>query len=284
MKYTPEILDRLHAELLDITEEVLRVCRQSGIKCFVQGGTAIGTFFYDDIIPWDDDIDLGMLRPDYDRFVAEAPALLGKDYFMQEFSTEPSTPFYHVKVRRRNTLFVETPYRNMPIEQGIYVDIFPFDRIPDNRYMERLHRSEVRFWITCFTSCSVWLWKPFARKGQAVRLPKSFVGAAAIKIVMALMGKRAIERRMYRALTRYDKKECRRVNIARMPLDQIDIGQVENCVEGRLGRLTVPVPADVERYLRHHYPWLSREVPAEKQINHAPEILSFSITEDDTYE
>ena len=63
MKYNSDILRKLHAELYDVLGEVVRVCNQANIPYFIQGGTAIGAHFFEDIVPWDDDIDLGMTRP-----------------------------------------------------------------------------------------------------------------------------------------------------------------------------------------------------------------------------
>ena len=78
MKYNSDILRHLHSELKQTLSEVVRVCEAAGIPYFIQGGTAIGSHFFDDIVPWDDDIDLGMTRENYERFLREAPALLDK--------------------------------------------------------------------------------------------------------------------------------------------------------------------------------------------------------------
>ena len=108
MKYNSDILRQLHKELKETLREVVRVCEQAKIPYFIQGGTAIGAHFFDDIVPWDDDIDLGMTRENYIRFLHEAPALLSKDYILQEFTTEPNTPFYYAKIRKVGTRFVES--------------------------------------------------------------------------------------------------------------------------------------------------------------------------------
>ena len=73
-----------------------------------------------------------MTRENYNRFLEVAPAELGKEYFLEWFGTEPNTPFYYIKVRKRGTLFVESEWVGLPIEQGIYIDIFPYDIIPDD--------------------------------------------------------------------------------------------------------------------------------------------------------
>ena len=131
MKYNSDILRKLHSELYEVLEEVVRVCTIADIPYFIQGGTAIGAHFFEDIVPWDDDVDLGMTRANYERFLKEAPALLGDDYFLQEFTTERDTPFYFAKVRKRGTRFVESEWVGMPIEEGIYIDIFPLLTIDD---------------------------------------------------------------------------------------------------------------------------------------------------------
>ena len=65
MKYKAEDLKRLHEELYRILAEIIRVCEVLDIPYFIQGGTAIGALYNQGIVPWDDDIDIGMTRADY---------------------------------------------------------------------------------------------------------------------------------------------------------------------------------------------------------------------------
>lgn len=67
-KYTAEELDLLHTELYDILGETIRVCQKHDIPYFVIGGTAIGALYDQGILPWDDDIDIGMTRENYNKF------------------------------------------------------------------------------------------------------------------------------------------------------------------------------------------------------------------------
>ena len=107
MKYNSDILRQLHVELYDILREVVRVAELCDIPYFIQGGTAMGAHFFEEIVPWDDDIDLGMTRENYERFLREAPKHLHPDYILQEFTTEENTPFYFTKIRKRGTRFVD---------------------------------------------------------------------------------------------------------------------------------------------------------------------------------
>lgn len=275
MKYDKKDLARLHGELLDIMAEIIRVCEVCGIPYFIQGGTAIGALFNKGIVPWDDDIDIGMTRADYERFLQLAPQHLRPQYFLEWFGTERNTPFYFAKVKKNGTLFVEEMFRNMDIHHGIFVDIFPYDRIPDNKWLERLHRFRSRFWINCLIGKQIWLWRWCGRCEIDAPLPKSFVGCLAVRAVCSLLSRERIYAKMCRVLGAYNGRDCKRVNIVRMPKDQIPRADIENPVMMPFGGMTVRAPRNIESYLRHHYPNLRPELPEEEQINHAPYRLSF---------
>lgn len=276
MKYNSDILRRLHHELHDITREVVRVCNEADIPYFIQGGTAIGAHFFEDIVPWDDDIDLGMTRDNYERFLRVAPQLLREGYVLQEFSTEPNTPFYFAKVRKTGTKFVESEWVGLDISDGIYIDIFPYDLIPDSPSKERAQRRKVRFWINCFMAKTVWLWRWFGKANNGVVMPKSMLSCLAIRLVTLLMSKERIYCRMNREITKYNSTDASRYNIVRMPKDMILRTAIEKSELRKFGDMELLAPSDLETYLRNHYGDIQKWLPEEKRLNHAPEILQFA--------
>lgn len=278
MKYAKEDLERLHKELYRTLAEVVRICEMCHIPYFIQGGSAIGALYNKGIVPWDDDIDVGMTRENYDRFLREAPAHLSPEYFLEWFDTEENTPFYFAKIKRNNTLFVEEVWRHMDIHHGIFVDIFPYDRIPDNPILERLHRFEAKFWINCFMAKEVWLWSHCGKCEIDEPLPKSWLGCAAIRLAVSLFSRKCLYKIMNRVLSRYNGCNTERVNIVRMPKDQIARADIENTVDMEFGGMMVKAPRNIETYLRHHYPNLRPVLPEHEQINHAPYKLSFDTT------
>lgn len=278
MKYAKEDLERLHKELYRTLAEVVRICEMCHIPYFIQGGSAIGALYNKGIVPWDDDIDVGMTRENYDRFLREAPAHLSSEYFLEWFGTEENTPFYFAKIKRNNTLFVEEVWRHMDIHHGIFVDIFPYDRIPDNPILERLHRFEAKFWINCFMAKEVWLWSHCGKCEIDEPLPKSWLGCAAIRLAVSLFSRKCLYKIMNRVLSRYNDCNTERVNIVRMPKDQIARADIENTVDMEFGGMMVKAPRNIETYLRHHYPNLRPVLPEHEQINHAPYKLSFDTT------
>lgn len=148
-QYTSQELEKLHEVLYEILAEVVRICTKHDIPYFVIGGTAIGALYDKAILPWDDDIDIGMKRDDYERFLRVAPEELGDAYFLSWLGTDPHTPYHFAKVKKNNTLFVEDNFKTVPMHQGIFVDIFPFDRIPDNRCLRRIQFEAVNFLKCC---------------------------------------------------------------------------------------------------------------------------------------
>ena len=89
--YTKEELQQLHDTLYEILAEVSRVCEKLKIHFFLTGGSVIGAKFWQGIIAWDDDIDIGMKREDYEIFLREAPKILQKKYFLPQLIGSANT-------------------------------------------------------------------------------------------------------------------------------------------------------------------------------------------------
>lgn len=112
---------------------VQEICKKHNIKYFVDGGTMLGAIRHRGFIPWDNDIDVMMLREDYDEFlkVCKEEKYFNDPYFLQN-EVSDTCWFGHTKVRRSDTaaiLFKDVNYE-LPYNQGIFIDIFVFDRIP----------------------------------------------------------------------------------------------------------------------------------------------------------
>lgn len=130
--YTKEQLKRLQQLELKELKVVKKVCDQLNIKFVLYGGTLLGALKYKGFIPWDDDVDIAMDRDSYEMFIAEAPKLLPSDYVLQNLYTDPKSPYSYTKLRLKGTRCIEKGNHRLKIEQGIYMDIYPVDDIPDD--------------------------------------------------------------------------------------------------------------------------------------------------------
>ena len=135
---------------LEILSEIDRICVRHRIPYFAIGGTALGAIRHKGFIPWDDDIDIAMERNEYNRFLSYASKELGSSFFIQNIDSEPDSPFYFTKIRKNDTQFVECYLKEAGIHQGIFVDIFPFDHINNNRWIAALHYRICFFFYQIF--------------------------------------------------------------------------------------------------------------------------------------
>ena len=129
MSYDIERTKKIQSVLLDIMKELHKVLVDNGYVYWLSSGSALGAIRHNGFIPWDDDLDIGMPREDYNRFLKEANSILPSHLYIQHPGNEKKTHVMFAKVRMKNTLFEEEQNKNMDYPRGIYIDIFPFDSI-----------------------------------------------------------------------------------------------------------------------------------------------------------
>jgi hypothetical protein len=276
-RYTPEELDQLHDTLYEVLGEVIRVCDKHGLPYFVIGGTAIGTLYDEGILPWDDDIDIGMRREDYERFLQIAPQELGPDYFLSWFGTEPHTPYYFAKVKKHHTSFVEPMFRDVPVHPGIFVDIFPFDRIPDSPLLQRLQHEAAKFLFCCLIGKETWIWKHFGTCRISHPTNRGPLPCLLNRVVDSLVPKRWIYGALKRVQTAFNGTKTTYYNNVMTRTDRVKESDLDALEGHRFGPLTATAPRDLEGFLRYNYPKLHRFTPdeVEKVAGHVPVVLSF---------
>ena len=130
-----EDMKRAWAAQLEVLEEVKRVCGIIGIKFFADWGTLLGAVRHHGFIPWDDDMDIAMLRKDYMRFLSEAPALLEKYYEIKSVYNDPEDDTIKARIINGRHICFEPDFlekfHGCPYVVGI--DIFPVDNITDDK-------------------------------------------------------------------------------------------------------------------------------------------------------
>ena len=132
MYETPCELRILQLTELELLLEIDRVCRLNNIKYSIIAGTLLGAVRHKGFIPWDDDLDVGMKRSQYEAFVDACKRDLDhlRYYFQDQFNT-PGYRWGYGKLRRHGTKFVRPGTEHLPYEQGVYVDVFPLDQVPN---------------------------------------------------------------------------------------------------------------------------------------------------------
>lgn len=133
-------LRNLQMTLLDILIEINRICIKYDIYYVLMMGTMLGAVRHGGFIPWDDDLDIGMLRPEYEKFKKACKIELDKSkYFYQDQETDPYYLWGYARIRNINSIYVRSGQEHLKMKTGIFVDIFPFDSVPDNKLIAHIH-------------------------------------------------------------------------------------------------------------------------------------------------
>ena len=155
--------------LLELLKEFDRVCRKNNIKYILFAGTALGAVRHHGFIPWDDDLDVALLRSDYEKLMSLDSTEWNDAYYLQREYSE-HWPMYFSKLRKNNTTCLEKYHpKDSRIHQGIYIDVFPIDNASDRGLLRRLQYVASKFVIS----------KSFSKRGYETR---SFVKKAVIAL------------------------------------------------------------------------------------------------------
>lgn len=133
MEITLEDLRKMQLLQLSIFKEFDLICRKNGIKYTLCGGSLLGAIRHGGFIPWDDDIDVTMLRADYEKFSMLCKNELDNErFFFQTMETDEEYRLMYGKIILKGTSFVRTGYEKSKAKNGIFIDIFPRDNVSDN--------------------------------------------------------------------------------------------------------------------------------------------------------
>lgn len=141
--------------ILYIANEVIRICDKNDIPYNITAGTLLGAVRHKGFIPWDDDFDFAMTRNDYERFLKACKKDLNTDiFFLQTAETDRNFAYSMAKLQLLGTEIIEDFSIGVDIHHGIFVDIFPYDKLPDGdvkrkKFLKKNHLLKTMLWIKC---------------------------------------------------------------------------------------------------------------------------------------
>jgi lipopolysaccharide cholinephosphotransferase len=263
MELTEEQMKILREKEMEIFRSFIDVCKKLNLQYFVVQGTLLGAVRHQGFIPWDDDIDVGMLREDFDIFIEKGQALLPEEFFVQTHFTDPAYPHGFAKIRNNQTAFVETSSKNLRMNHGIFIDVFPFDYYPDGLFSKITFETKkllLRYRIRCS------LFEPAAKEKTAGNFARWVMKEISKKIYPSLT--EALDKQY--ALYKNIKKGRYRIN------NGSPWGKRE-CIPKEWVQTTTPVlfegmkvaaPIKYKKYLEHVYGDYMKLPPLERRVTH----------------
>ena len=145
---------------LEIAKEIRRICDKHNINYFLDAGSMLGAVRHRGFIPWDDDMDIGMLESDYNKFLEIAPEELREEFFIDNYKNNKEYGLVFSKVKIKNTLYREKLGPKEAKHQEVFVDIFPYFDRPNNNKERKMHSLKLRILAQVFMAQSGYcVWK-----------------------------------------------------------------------------------------------------------------------------
>ena len=267
---TPLNLQEIKQIELDILKSYANFCKKNNLTYFLCGGTLLGAVRHKGFIPWDDDIDVFMPRPDFERFVQLTKENGIEAHYDSCFyrDTKINVAYPFVKIVDNRTKVVEKT-KNEKNLMGIWIDVFPIDGFSNNMTINKLFCIRKQFWKRlCFT---------FSDDLSKVDKKKK-IGKMLVMPFLKLLGQKRLFGKLEKICRKYDFDKSKNVGctvwgykIKEMIPKSSLLPASDIIFEGE----TFHAPADPSVYLSSIYGDFMQLPPEEKRINH--EMLAYKL-------
>lgn len=253
-------MNKLQKKELDLLEYFINICNELNLTYYLVCGSTLGAVKYQGFIPWDDDIDVGLCREEYEIFLEKAPQYLEKGLFLQNYRSDSDFPHIFSKLRDSNTTFIEKNKRAIKMNHGVYIDIFPLDGYPTRKIEQKMFEIKKNMYsrkVACVFTVERGL------KSKLSCFIHKILGCH--KRTSNILGK--YEEMISRYSTKYSSIWCNHGNgqgkLEYAPKEQYGKGTMVK-FEG----LTVRIPEDYDAYLTQKYGDWRADLPEEEQKGH----------------
>lgn len=272
MKKVESTTEFLQKKELDMVKEFVQICEKHNLKYFMAGGTFLGAVRHKGFIPWDDDIDLGMYREDYEQFLKIAEKELELPYKIQTYHNCATHHYYfsHIvdtryKVRRMGSLDKREEY--------IWIDIFPYDGLP-NGIRGNLIYLKLLFYRFCY-HMAYFEKINIARKDRAV-WQKIVLELLKIVYKVCRFDKHKWREKIDILLKKQDIDKCEKIMSfmgVKLQKEIFPKKIYDDLVNYQFENMNLKGPVEYDRVLKQMYGDYMSLPPVEKRVSHPMEIV-----------
>lgn len=270
--YTEDQIRKVQQLELRNLEILKDVCSKIGVEFFVYGGSLIGAVRHKGFIPWDDDLDIAMLRVDYEKFISEAPRYLPKEYDLQTPYNTPKSPYPYTKLRLKGTKYVEYGYHKLNIEQGVYVDIYPIDKFSkdDELYLKQFRQYQRLIKLYAWRQCPY-----LSNEGSSFKIKIKKTMKFCVSGVLKLIPQKHLIRKIDKIATRYNNMHSNRTGNLGFPRPVNYFYNILPFESGEFNGVPVNLPGGWEQHLISRYGNYMELPPEGERLGHKPYLLNF---------
>lgn len=273
-QYNTEELKRLQEAEVQILAHFDAFCQRHGLRYVAAYGTVLGAARHQGFIPWDDDTDLMMPRADYERLLELYDSKAEAPFYLQHFIREANCPTYYAKIRLDGSALVEREIEKLDLHKGIFVDIFPIDRLPEGEKARKRWRFWTLFYLQLYVS------KTISRINRPLKGVRAYVYEAIRKtlhLCLLPVPKSFLFRKLEAQARRYEGTEGRSIVLDNWLKCSFEEDEVFPASYLPFDGLNLPVPKNWEAYLKQNYGDYMTLPPVEQRRNHRP--LSLTLPE-----
>ncbi len=277
-EYLPEELRKLQLTQLNILKDIIQICEEHGLTYFMTAGCAIGMERHQGFIPWDDDIDLGILRQDYERILDIIKKDYSDKYYILSSKEDSRFPFPHACITLKGTVCIPEMFEGAECAFGIDVALYPFDHVPDN---DALMKKQARM-LFLYSKLRILrdIKRPYLSMGPIKkRLVLFCCYLAHYGMKVTCISRKWLNDKYEKWATKYNDIPTTRVCcfFDTSPLNMlISRDELFPLQEKQFEDIMVKLPKDNHAYLTRMYGDYMKLPPVEKRKDHAPKILKFN--------
>ena len=255
---------KLHSCQLLLAAELKRICQKHNIKYFMIAGTLLGAVRHKGFIPWDDDMDFAIMREDFSKFLSVCKDELGDKFILQDMFSDENYALPVAKLLLKGTVFTERNASKNKSQKGIFIDIFPYDSIPNDKVLRKKHNKNTYFLKRLFLAKQGYT---IAQKGEVVKNVVYFL----LKVLSIFISKNNIRKKLDAQLRRFENQNTKKVaalgGAYGYTKESVERKWFDQTVELPFENITLSAPKDYVEYLTYFYGDYMTPPPEDKRYN-----------------
>lgn len=254
---------------VNMLEYIHNICEKNNINYFLIGGSLLGAVRHKGMIPWDDDIDIALLRNDYNKLISILKKEKSNEYMILNNQIQKDYFYPFSKLINKKTVLIENNFESIE-NYGVYVDIFAIDSLPeDEKEINKRYKMQKRYQNMIFLAAA----DNSKNKNILKRIMRDFC-----KKILKLYGYKNIVNKYDRICTKYNYLKNSKLAISNWPIyskeNEIQkLADYKNIMEIEFEKLYVKVPKNYDRILTTAFGNYMELPPEEKRVsNHNIEV------------